>query len=209
MGILIAALGVLLLELLHLLPISSDTLPASFWLYRDIAVMILAAFIFVRYFSERRGRKNVAPPAAEPKVPEPPRPARVEPSQTGEALILLSLLQEKGRFLDYLMEDITAYNDTQVAAASRVVHQGCGSVIKECLALSPAHSGTEGDRITIEKSADPNRYRLLGKVHGEPPYSGVVVHPGWKTTKLALPRFTRPVDPAGENIIAPVEVEVR
>jgi hypothetical protein len=214
MGILIAALGALLLSALQFLPIPSDALPANFWQYRDVAMIILAAFIAVQGLVALRGEKSAAPPAAEPPHPEPPdpeppKPTRVEPSPTGEALILLSLLQEKGRFLDYLMEDITAFSDAQVAAASRVVHQGCAAVIKECLALSPAHAVKEGERITIEESADPNQYRLLGKVHGEPPYSGVVVHRGWKTTKIALPRFTRPVDPAGQNIITPVEVEVR
>jgi hypothetical protein len=209
MGILIAALAALLLSALQLLPIPSDTVPANFWLYRDVAVMILAAFIAVQSLIGLRGRKNVAPRTAEPPRPEPPKPTRMEQSQTGEALILLSLLQEKGRFLDYLMEDVTAFNDAQVAAASRVVHQGCAAVIKECLALAPAHSGKEGERITIEKSADRHQYRLLGKVLGAPPYSGVVVHRGWKTTKIALPRFTRSVDPAGQNIISPVEVEVR
>jgi hypothetical protein len=209
MGIFIAAVAALLLGALQLLPIPSDTLPENFWLYRDVAVTILAAFIAVQSLVGLRGRKDRAPRAAEPPRPESPKSTRVEQSQTGEALILLSLLQAKGRFLDYLMEDITAFNDTQVAAASRVVHQGCAAVIKECLALSPAHSGKEGERITIERPADPNQYRLLGKVPGAPPYCGVVVHRGWKTTKIALPRFTRPVDPAGQNIISPVEVEVR
>ena len=60
-----------------------------------------------------------------------------------------------------------------------------------------------------EKDFDRDFALLLGKVHGEPPYGGVVVHRGWKTNKIALPRFTRPVDPAGQNIITPVEVEVR
>jgi hypothetical protein len=138
-----------------------------------------------------------------------PKPAKPEPTQTGEALILLSLLQEKGRFLDYVMEDITAFNDAQVAAASRVVHQGCSAVIKECLALSPTHEGKEGERITLDRSSDPHRYRLLGKVPQQPPYTGVVVHRGWKTTKLALPRVTRPVDPTGPNVITPMEVEVK
>ena len=62
-------------------------------------------------------------------------------------------------------------------------------MIKECLALSPTHEGKEGDRVTLDKSSDPNRYRLLGKVPQEPPYTGVVVHRGWQTMKLALPRF--------------------
>jgi CelD/BcsL family acetyltransferase involved in cellulose biosynthesis len=131
------------------------------------------------------------------------------PAAGGDALILLSLLQERGRFLDFVAEDISAYSDAQVAAASRVVHQGCKAVINECLALAPAHPGAEGDRITVDPAADPNRYRLQGKLAQQPPYSGVVVHRGWKTTRLALPRHTRPIDPAGENIVAPVDVEVR
>jgi hypothetical protein len=36
-----------------------------------------------------------------------------------------------------------------------------------------------------------------------------VVHRGWKTSKLALPRFTRPVDPTGANVVTPMEVEIR
>ena len=215
MGILIAAVATLLLGALPFLPIPSDALPANFSQYRDAAVVILAAFIVVQSLIARKARPEavaapaVAPPIAAPPRAEPPKPPRAEPQPTGEALILLSLLQDKGRLLDYVMEDITTYSDAQVAAASRVVHQGCAAVIKEYLALTPAHSGEEGERITIAQSADPNQYRLLGKVPGEPPYSGVVVHRGWKTTKLALPRFTRVVDPTGANIITPVEVEVR
>jgi hypothetical protein len=89
------------------------------------------------------------------------------------------------------------------------VHQGCKAVINECLALAPAHAGPEGDRITVDPAADPNRYRLQGKLAQQPPYSGVVVHRGWKTTRLTLPRHTRPIDPSGETIVAPIDVEVR
>ena len=145
-------------------------------------------------------------PSATPAPTAAPGPI---PAAGGDALILLSLLQERGRFLDFVAEDISAYSDAQVAAASRVVHQGCKAVITECLALAPAHPGAEGDRITVDPAADPNRYRLQGKLAQQPPYSGVVVHRGWKTTRLALPRHTRPIDPAGENIVAPVDVEVR
>jgi hypothetical protein len=139
-----------------------------------------------------------------------PAPAAAPGAAAGaDALILLSLLQDRGRFLDFVAEDISAYGDAQVATASRVVHQGCKAVIDECLALAPAHAGAEGDRITVDPAADPNRYRLQGKLAQQPPYSGVVVHRGWKTTRLALPRHTRPIDAAGENIVAPIDVEVR
>ena len=208
MTVLIAALAACLLSALNFLP--ADTLPASSGSYLNAGVILLTLFIAWQGLAASRSRQEPSTPAAQPPPPvAPPKPAKPEPTQTGEALILLSLLQEKGRFLDYVMEDITAFNDAQVAAASRVVHQGCSAVIKECLALSPTHEGKEGDRITLDKSSDPNRYRLLGKVPQEPPYQGVVVHRGWQTTKLALPRFTRPVDPTGPNVITPMDVEVR
>lgn len=209
MTVTIAALAACVLSALNLLP--AGTLPAAAGPYLNGAVILLTLLIAWQGLAMARRRQE--PPAAAPVQPiprpEPAKPAKPEPTQTGEALILLSLLQEKGRFLDYVMEDITAFNDAQVAAASRVVHQGCSAVIKECLALAPTHEGKEGDRVTLDKSSDPNRYRLLGKVPQEPPYTGVVVHRGWKTTKLALPRFTRPVDPTGPNVITPMEVEVR
>lgn len=208
MTVLIAALAACLLSALNFLP--ADTLPASSGSYLNAGVILLTLFIAWQSVVASRSRQEPSTPAVQPPPPvAPPRPAKPEPTQTGEALILLSLLQEKGRFLDYVTEDITAFNDAQVAAASRVVHQGCSAVIKECLALSPTHEGKEGDRITLDKSSDPNRYRLLGKVPQEPPYQGVVVHRGWQTTKLALPRFTRPVDPTGPNVITPMDVEVR
>ena len=208
MTVLIAALAACLLSALNFLP--ADTLPASSGSYLNAGVILLTLFIAWQSLATSRSRQEPSTPAVQPPPPvAPPKPAKPEPTQTGEALILLSLLQEKGRFLDYVTEDITAFNDAQVAAASRVVHQGCSAVIKECLALSPTHEGKEGDRITLDKSSDPNRYRLLGKVPQEPPYQGVVVHRGWQTTKLALPRFTRPVDPTGPNVITPMDVEVR
>lgn len=204
MRILIAAIAALILSALQWL--APAALPAALIEFGRIAVPLLLLCIVIDAGLGLRGAKPAPAPVQQPQ----PRAApKEEPSQPGEALVLLSLLQEKGRFIDYLMEDITSYGDAQVAAASRVVHQGCASVIKEYLEISPVHAGSEGDKITIDKSSDPHQYRLSGKVAGEPPFSGVVLHRGWKTAKLALPRFTRPVDPATRNVIAPAEVEVR
>lgn len=216
MAIAIAALGILLLSALSFV-LAPDEAPGSrFAWYLDGGVILLSLYIAGRSLFAPRGGDKPSSPAPSPAATQPqqsaaaaPKPPVPLPTQTGEALILLSLLQEKGRFLDYLMEDISAFSDAQVAAASRVVHQGCTAVIKECLALAPAHDGKEGERIDIDASSDPTHYRLIGKVAGAPPFSGVVIHRGWKTSRLALPRHTRPVDPAGQNVITPVEVEVR
>jgi len=212
MRILIAALAGFVLSLLAVLPISAESLPAGLVKVRDVLLAILTLYIAVEAWLKLRERAPAAPPVAAPQPvppPVPPAPRKDEPSAAGEALVLLSLLQGKGRFLDFVMEDITAYSDAQVAAASRVVHQGCAAVVKEYLEVSPVHGGKEGDRITIDKAADPDQYRLVGKVAGAPPFSGVVVHRGWKTAKIALPRLIRPADAAARNVIAPVEVEIK
>jgi hypothetical protein len=215
MLLLLAAFAAFVLSSLYLLPLPEGVLPPEFAPYRDYAFMAWSLLMVIGAFLLRRRPKAEpasaeepeAPAAEEKPAPPPPRP-REEPSAAGEALVLLSLLQEKGRFLDFVMEDITAYKDPQVAAASRVVHQGCAAVIREYLEVAPLHSGKEGERITLDQSADPNQYRLVGKV-GEPPYSGVVIHRGWKTARLSLPRYTRRIDPSGPNTITPAEVEVR
>jgi hypothetical protein len=215
----IAALCAALLSLLGFLP--RDVLPAGLDTARSAALVALTIYLAWQAYLLLRLRASLAadtpPPATSERTTAAASKATATavpstaaaPAPGADALILLSLLQDRGRFLDFVAEDISAYGDAQVAAASRVVHQGCRSVIDECLALAPAHAGAEGDRITVDPAADPNRYRLQGKLAQQPPYSGVVVHRGWKTTRLALPRHTRPIDPVGENIVAPIDVEVR
>jgi hypothetical protein len=218
----IAALCAVVLSLLGFLPGGLGS--AGFDAARNAALAVVAIYLAWQAYALLRQRTSppagaTPPSATAEKAPAPavaPRPAAAAvpsaapaPVPGGDALILLSLLQDRGRFLDFVAEDISAYSDAQVAAASRVVHQGCKAVINECLALAPAHTGAEGDRITVDPAADPNRYRLQGKLAHQPPYSGVVVHRGWKTTRLALPRHTRSIDPSGENIVAPIDVEVR
>ncbi len=125
-----------------------------------------------------------------------------------EIVHFLSLLQEKGRFIDFLMEDITSYTDQQVGGAARVVHQGCSAILREFFSITPIHGGREGEAVTIQKQQNLRDYRLVGKVKGEPPFSGVVLHRGWRTTKVALPRVSEARVP-DFNLIAPAEVEVR
>ena len=214
MGTLLAALAAFVLSALYLLPLPAEWLPAGLSPYRDFVFMALALYLLVDALLRWRRDAGAEPPAATPAAAPAPTPspqalaAREEAAQAGGALVLLSQLQEKGRFVDFLMEDITAFPDAQVAAATRVVHQGCATVIREYFDISPLHEGKEGERISVD-TADPGRYRLSGKVAGNGPYAGVVVHRGWRTAKLALPRFTRPIDSASSNIITPIEIDVR
>jgi hypothetical protein len=134
-----------------------------------------------------------------------------EDAESG-AVKLLSLLQEKGRLLDFLMDDIAPYSEQQVGAAARVVHQGCAGVIKQYFDITQVHSGKEGERVTLDKGYSPSQFRVIGRVVGEPPFKGVLLHRGWKTGKINLPRAVTPVtkdaSTHGGIIIAPAEVEL-
>jgi hypothetical protein len=125
------------------------------------------------------------------------------------ALQVLSLLQQKGRFLDFVMDDVTKYPDAQIGAAARVVHQGCASVVREYFDVQPVEGGAEGGAVTLEKNYDSGRYRLVGRVTGEAPYRGRILHRGWLTTSVRLPERTKLGEHGdGQGVIAPAEVEV-
>ena len=209
----ILVLSVLMLFLIvsYSKAMTPDFLPAGLEAYRDVVLAAVALLILIDALVAVRKQRgeNVASSDTTYPIKAPRPPSFQEGAGYGEVLAFLSLLQEKGRFIDFVMEDVTPFNDAQVAAASRVVHQGCAAVIREYFEISPVHGGKEGEKLTIDKGADPDHYRLVGKVTGAPPFHGVVLHRGWKTAKLCLPRYATPVDPSAPNIITPVEVEVR
>jgi hypothetical protein len=118
------------------------------------------------------------------------------------------MLQEKGRLVDFLMDDINSYNDAQVGAAARVVHAGCASVLQEHFRINPVCTEEEGSTVQVPAGYSADEYRLVGKIAGPAPFSGVLVHRGWKTDMVKLPQLLRSVAdqlPA----IAPAEVEVK
>ena len=206
-------LGASLLGLIVIVVLSPamppEFLPPAWGAYREMVLAAVMLCIVVDALRAVRETQGLGPPAPPPTPQQPVKPPIPEGADYGEVLAFLAMLQDKGRFLDFVMEDITRYDDAQVAGASRVVHQGCSGVIREYLALGPVFAGQEGEGTVVDKATDPHRYRLLGKVGGTPPYKGVVIHRGWKTTKLALPRYSKPVDRSAENVITPMEIEVR
>src|SRR5437867_4767902 len=69
-------------------------------------------FAFLFLLTVRRG--TPVEPAAAPAPPSPP--AKAEPDD-GAALRLLATLQQEGRLVDFLEEDIGPYSDEQIGAA--------------------------------------------------------------------------------------------
>jgi hypothetical protein len=105
------------------------------------------------------------------------------------------------------MDDITTYEDAQVGAAARVVHEGCKAALQEHFRIRPVREESEGSSVTIDVGYPADEYRLIGKITGAAPFSGTLVHRGWKTESVKLPRIVR-VDERLPTI-APAEVELK
>ncbi len=120
-------------------------------------------------------------------------------------LYLLALLQREGRLLDFFSENLDVYEDDQIGAAVRSIHQNCKRAMEKNLALLPVIDRDEGEETTVEEGFDPNEIKLTGAVTGEPPFKGILRHKGWKAKKIEMPTLS----PAGDaRIIAPAEVEI-
>ena len=122
-------------------------------------------------------------------------------------LYFLSTLQEKGRLLDFVMDDIAPYSDAQVGQVARVVHQGVKEAIDDMMEIAPIHTGNEGETICVSEDYNAQDCRLVGNLAVRPPFSGKVLHKGWKATALRLP-VTQ--DNSGQRlqVVQPMELEV-
>ncbi|MBT3378042.1 MAG: DUF2760 domain-containing protein [Lentisphaerae bacterium] len=136
-------------------------------------------------------------------LPEPaPQPTQ---DAHDDATYTLALLQREGRLVDFLLEDIDAYQDAQIGAAVRQIHAGCRSVLKEHFCVEPIRSEADGERIEIPPSFDPRHIRIIGKPAGDPPFQGALRHHGWRAAAVSLPERHTKLDP---TVICPAEVEV-
>jgi hypothetical protein len=139
-------------------------------------------------------------------VPGPaPEPVILKEATPDAALQLLGLLQQQARFIDFIKEDLSGFNDADIGVAARVVHEGCNKVINEHFSLAPVRSEQEGGKITLPKGFDAASVRLTGKVTGEAPFTGTLVHKGWQVTQIRLPKLTQGYN---ASIVAPAEVEL-
>lgn len=119
---------------------------------------------------------------------------------------LLACLQQEGRLVDFLREDIGAYDDAQVGAAARSMHGSCRRAIDKVFTLAAVIEGKERSPVTVPQGFDALAITVEGNIGAKPPLRGVLLHPGWKAVSVALPPVAQGRDPA---LIAPAEVEVR
>ncbi len=166
----------------------------------------LAFRCFFRVLSGKPVPEEALPaPEETPLLPEhedePPTPEE----DVARAIQMLGLLQKEGRLIDFLLEDIADYDDAQVGAAVRNIHRDCKKTLEEHLTLESVMPGDEDAAVTVEAGFDPTTIRLIGNVTGDPPFSGILRHHGWRAKKTQLPDLPESGDP---TIVAPAEVEL-
>ena len=167
-----------------------------------LALLFLLLFIF----------KKAAPPAggtarapADSGESPPTRTPALKQSSPEAALQLLALLQQEARFVDFIQEDLGDYSDADIGAAARVVHEGGQRALNEYFSLTQVRDEEEETRITLDEGFNAAEVRLTGHVVGEAPFTGTLVHRGWRVTEVKLPRLAEGHDAA---IIAAAEVEL-
>lgn len=164
----------------------------DFWTGLGVGAAIGAVIAGVVWFLRK--------PAPE-KPPEPPKPAK----PSGAPLRMLALLQREGRLVDFLLEDISAATDQQVGFGVRELHGKCQDALKKALDLEPVLPQKEEESVEIPPGFDPSAIRLTGNVAGQPPFRGVLKHPGWRVKQIKAPA---PPEGVNEFVLMPAEVEM-
>jgi hypothetical protein len=163
-----------------------------------LAALILWAVI--QLLGRRAMRKHAPSPVK--ATEETARPS----TSPSSAVQILSILQRRGRLIDFLQEDLAGYTDEQVGAAVRNIHQGCKEALLEHIELKPIMKEEEGAHVTVRPGFDVRSLRLTGNVVGDPPFQGILRHHGWRAVRVDLPQQVR--EQEKDWIVDPAEVEV-
>lgn len=183
------------------------TMPISI----DLLHLMLAAAALLLLFLYLSRSRNSASSATEPAT----APGQSAAAQTSEPLLkattpdsalqLLSLLQQEARLIDFLQEDLSGFSDNDIGAAARVVHGGGRKVLTDYFTLSPVRDEPEQSRIQLPAGFSAAETRITGSVVGEPPFTGTLIHRGWRADAVKLPQLAEGHDP---KILMPAEVEL-
>ena len=144
-----------------------------------------------------------SPPAAAKSAPVAPPP--MKEATPDAALQLLGLLQRDARLIDFTQEDLSQYTDADIGGVARVLHEGCGKVLREHFTIAPVRPEAEGSRLTLPAGFDARAVRLTGNVVGQAPFTGSLCHRGWRVTETRLPKLAEGHDVA---VLAQAEVEL-
>jgi hypothetical protein len=167
--------------------------------------LAFAAFFAILFKGRLPASIQHGPTAGQSGAPAsaPAPPARED--RGDRAVQLLALLQREGRLVDFVTEDLSTYSDAQIGAAVRDIHAGCRRVLDRYVTLEPVVNNREGDPITLGQELDTSAIRLVGNVTGKPPFSGRLLHRGWRISHVQFPPLG---DAAGRAIVAQAEIEI-
>jgi Domain of unknown function (DUF2760) len=152
----------------------------------------------------RVARKSAGDAAFAAKVEQlfvPPPP----PKPSAEPVRILGILQREARLLDFLMENIQAYEDAQIGASVRDIHAKSQAALKKHVTLESVLPNEEGSAVTVQAGFDPSAIRLVGNVTGNPPFKGTLQHAGWRAKSIDIPKPPEGVD---DFVLMPAEVEL-
>ena len=144
-----------------------------------------------------------SPPAAAKSAPVAPPP--MKEATPDAALQLLGLLQRDARLIDFTQEDLSQYTDADIGGVARVLHEGCGKVLREHFTIAPVRPEAEGSRLTLPAGFDARAVRLTGNVVGQAPFTGSLCHRGWRALETRLPKLAEGHD---VRVLAQAEVEL-
>ncbi len=184
----------------------------------DYATMFLFLFFFgiLQWMFQKNTLSKIL--AGQPDTPQvkkasPVAPLEIEADRDKRKnrekrlfMHLFAVLQRQGRLMDFLQEDISRYEDGQIGAAVRSIHENCRKSVDRYLSPEPVMKQAEGERVEITTGFDQNAVKLVGNVVGQPPFTGVLRHRGWQVNTIRLPKLSDTEDP---NIIAPAEIEIQ
>jgi hypothetical protein len=205
---------------LNLVPNTLDAvhvgLAAALFVLLALQVVLLSVAVIALI---RRGRSReevrpiaepapVAVPAPAPRIseiPGKPEPALLREASPDSALQLLGLLQTEARFIDFVQENVAGFTDAEIGAAARIVHEGCRKVLRQHFELEPVRAEAENSRVTLARGFDASAVRLTGNIVGEAPFTGTLVHRGWRVGQVRLPKVAEGHD---TRIVAAAEVEL-
>jgi len=173
------------------------------------AVLLLALIFWGVLRGSARKLATASRPAGvrtgKPKEKQAPAAKRDPRVDQRLYLHLVSILQREGRLMDFLFEDLSLYEDAQIGAAVRPIHENCSRILRKSLAPKPVMDAQEDENVTVAAGFDATAVKLTGNVTGEPPFTGILRHSGWRAAKLELPTLSGSQNP---RLIAPAEVEL-
>ncbi|MEN8130672.1 MAG: DUF2760 domain-containing protein [Pseudomonadota bacterium] len=169
-----------------------------------LAWRVLTDAKFAANVAHMSGIEAPAPGGPRP-VESKPAPAMLEEIPPESALQMLGLLQQEGRLVDFLQEDVSSFSDADIGGAARVVHEGCRKALHQYFTIKAVRDEQEGARITLQKGFDASAIRLTGNVMGQAPFTGTLAHRGWRALEVKLPKIAKDHD---VNVLAPAELEL-